>query len=424
MSKLATWLGYGLLSVSLGGVLTLSGCSAYSRLKPSGGSGDKAPAAVPSPSNATGNSKGIDPVSKPTGVQPVETYLEGQMRLPTRLKAEALTVNFRSNLDGAVFDCALGIVREFTPCPQGDTYDFGRLVHGRSYQLKVRARDERTDRADESPLVVAFVVDLQAGSVAMVAPSMAPTAPESADELPSQAENRLLQVGSFYGVNTAPGYMVTSYATTKTTDSSLRSMRVTGDADLAQIYDGRPCDLRYERESPGPDGLSYCESSPTENEWQALSQTLPANHLEIVRDSIAQTAGADEKLFVAAFDHEGDPADGRLGIGDTCRNAVSRGETEVPLIYGFYAASPTVAPFSWCQVRDRRGRYWWIGAFTAPIGTGAEVGGITVTATSPHVSVIYTASSQLGIFSGSQFAVRAGDFIAAVLVPIAPAANP
>src|SRR5688572_23425028 len=79
---------------------------------------------------------------------PVETYLAGQLRLPPRLKAPTLMVEFASNLEAPAFECAEGSDREFLACPDGGRHDFGRLVHGRTYQLKVRALDAASGRGD------------------------------------------------------------------------------------------------------------------------------------------------------------------------------------------------------------------------------------------------------------------------------------
>lgn len=401
-------------------------------LRPSGGRPDSvAPEAPESPTSGNPPAGQGPTGERPTGPSaPIETYLQDGVRLPYRLAAESLVVRFRSNFPDVTFECAATYTAPMRPCAAGAAYDFGPLVHNQGYVLRVRA--VRADgRTDETPLQIAFVADRTTGSPVVVRSDDVAVVPASPATLPASGGGgaRLLQVGSYYGVQTPPSYLVTSYATTKNFNSALVSMRLTGRPELSSPSGARPCDPTYERPAAGPDALDYCEATPTRSEWQDdTGIVMPLNHLEIVRAGGTDTAGnsASEKLFVASYDaSEVDATDGRMGIGDTCRSAVSRGETLVPLVYGFYEAMPTKVPFAWCQVSDRYGRTWWIGAFTTDPGLdGGPAGPGGASDGAPKLSVIYTADAQLGIFSGSQFAARAGDFIAPVLVPIAPTPDP
>lgn len=431
MKLLAKILPAGVLGLAIGlGSLGLVGCGDQTwndlrdPLRPSGGRPDADAGTPPANPGDKGTSgKPWQPQVIPSNPNaPVETYVENGLRIPVRLKAAGLTLRFRSNFDDVTFECAEDQARVMTPCALGGAFDFGRLVHNRAYVLRVRAV-KKDGRADQTPLTVAFVADLTGGSPVIERGPDAPVIPGSAAALPAAGGGgaRLLQVGSFYGVQTPASYLVTSYATTKNFNSALVSIRMTGRPELSSATGARACDATYERPTIGPDAISYCEATPTRSQWETdFGVPMPMNHLEIVRTggTDVQNGTASEKLLVAAYDaSEDDVTDGRMGIGDTCRSAISRGETLVPLVYGFYDPMPTKVPFTWCQVQDRYGRSWWIGAFTDALGASVDPD-------APKMSVIYTADAQLGIFSGSQFAARAGNFIAPVLVPIAPTPDP
>ncbi len=344
---------------------------------------------------------------------PLETLLQDGLILPMRLKAETLTITFHANVEGATFDCAAGATAAYLPC-DGSSYAFGKLNHGQSYMLRVRAQAV-DGRVDQTPLVVSFTADLLTGE----APSVAPVArgvdaviPGTAGDLPqavksgqpSTTKGRALQVGSYFAVLAPADQQVTSYATNKNYALTERYFRL--------MPSKLPCTGTFEQEVAGPagSGTSYCEATPSDGAWLGSyatgSRPVAKNHVELVR---ASPDGLEEKLEVAAFDQDPDPAEAKLGLETLCRGANYQGETQVALLGTFYGEM-TRQLFHWCQARDENGEFWWIGSFAAIVSRNPNPARLTV---------IYAVNVRQGIFSGQQFATFAERRIPRLIIPIA-----
>jgi hypothetical protein len=238
--------------------------------------------------------------------------------------------------------------------------------------------------------------------------------PTSIAELPTAGGggDRVLQVGSYYAIIVPPADAMTSYSTTKTTNSLIHSMRLL-DSPLTTIEQGIGCSQLYDKVVAGPNGASYCDATPSDAEWAAETATpAPKNHAEIVH--LTGPAAYDEKVLVAAFDADADPVEAHLGLEGSCQGAFYSGTAAVAGLNQFYGLDSALASFAWCQVRDGSGRYWWLGTFAAALG------GQHAPAGAPRVRVIYAAAADLGLFSGPQFAERAGRVLPAMIQPIAP----
>jgi hypothetical protein len=346
---------------------------------------------------------------------PVETFLVGSP-IPERLKASALTVSVRSNVVGAAFECQLD-GGAFAPCG-GAAYAFKDLAHGQVGALSIRARAP-DGQIDGSPLAVSFIVDMHGG----MAPGDASTdaGPVTPGDLPEPTqppqdgegplESRQLQLGSFFAVAVPYDQLVTSYSTSKTYNSRVNMLRLMGE-HAGSAYAGIGCGREYERVVDASGGRQYCDGTPTRAQLiQDYARPLPYNHVELVRGAAAAT---DEKILIAAYDGEPDPVENKLGINGTCANSGYRGKTSVPVIADFFGEDPARAIVTWCQVRDRAGDWWWVGAFTARLGQTQDA---------PRVAVIYTAATTLGIVSPAQFMGRIGRLIPSIVVPIAPVGN-
>ncbi len=344
---------------------------------------------------------------------PVETLLQNGLVLPARLKADTLTISFHANVEGATFDCASGATAAYLPC-DGSSYSFGRLNHGQSYMLRVRARSA-DGFLDQTPLIVSFMADLLTGDAPTVAPVVGDVdavIPGTAGDLPqavktgesTSTKGRALQVGSYFAVVAPADHQVTSYATNKNYALTERYFRL--------MPSKLPCTGTFEQEVAGPEGsgTTYCEATPSEGEWQATFATgvrpVAKNHVELVR---ASPEGLEEKLEVAAFDQDSDPAEARLGLASLCRNANYQGETQVALLSTFYGEM-TRQLFHWCQARDENGAYWWIGSFAAIVSRSPNPARLTV---------IYAVNVRQGIFSGQQFATYAERRLPRLIIPIA-----
>jgi hypothetical protein len=350
----------------------------------------------------------------PGALVPVDTFLASGA-IPTRLKSgPILAVRFRSNLDGVSFECEDNAKAGFRVCEDGDGYVFTDLVHGRGYQLQVRARTN-DGRYDDSPLILSFVVDNVGGlpvseepvtdnPASVDSPVLLPVSPS---ELPmpvppsggaGQAQSRRLQIGSDMALTVPDEFLVTSYATTKTYNNTLHLMRVMGADTGTSLFAEEPCNREFERVVAGPMGYSYCDATPTREQWDSgYSARIPRNHLEIVQ---SRQGVADEKFFAAAFDDEPDPAEQVTSIQGLCRGAVTIGQTRGPLVGGFFSGQAIYGVIHWCQVRDRGGRWWWLGS--ADLDTTV----VPDAAVRIRAKLIYTLAHQPGVYSGPRFATR------------------
>lgn len=371
-----------------------------------GGTGEPgAPAPAPS-----GPTKGP---TVPLVTGPVETFLQDGLVLPARLKAETLTVNFRANVQGAAFECALGATTPFTAC-DGSSYVFGRLNHGQSYMLRVRAQAS-DGRVDETPLIVSFVADLLTGEAPSVAPPVQGVdarLPESAEDLPQVVQTgastattgRALQVGSYFAVVVPADHQVTSYASNKNAQATERYFRV--------MPSQTPCTGSFEQEVAGPagSGATYCEATPNDGDWLTNyvngRNPVAKNHLEMAR---ASAEGLEEKLMVAAFDRDQDPAEPKLGLGTVCQGANYQGQTQVGLLTTFFG-EVTPQLLHWCQARDEKGEWWWVGSFAAIVSRSPNPARLTV---------VYAVNVRQGLFSGPQFATYAERRLPRLIIPIA-----
>jgi len=355
---------------------------------------------------------------------PIETFLLGLTELPPRLKANSLTLSFRSNASQAAFECRVAVNAPWAPCPMGNKFRFAALRHGQTIALWVRAKGA-DGRADLSPLQIGSLVDLQDGVT--VANAMEEAAEERplvrADQLPVEMDQepsngsldvaeRKVQVGSFYGVVVPWEMFVATYSTSKTYNSSLQILRVLG-RNAGAAYDGERCDREFERVVAGPaptrqspQSLQYCEATPGRQQLdQSYARPMPYNHVELV---VARDFG--EKILVAAFDSDPDPYEVRLGIDHICRNAGAAGSQAVPVLNEFFGVEPAREMLSWCQVRSVNGSFWWVGIMTASLSSKPDA---------PRVRVIYSVNADRGILSGQQFASRAAAVLTKVIVPIA-----
>jgi hypothetical protein len=347
---------------------------------------------------------------------PVETFLVGGLSIPNRVKSEILELNFRSNIQDATFQCKLN-EEEFETCNGGNSYTFQNLIHGRGYSLQVRARTLR-GAVDNSPLSFEFLSDKITGDFPFENPSLntqidptkMPVAlqgmgkPDDKDVL----ENRSLQVGTATGVVVPKDMTVTSYSTTKTYSGVLRMIRLLGPHGGA-AYQNVPCEQEWEVSLDLPSGKRYCDSRPTREQLRlSLPAHMPWNHLEMVTGSGEST---DEKILVASFDDENDPTESMLGINFICQGSRTSGQSAVPMLNTFYGYKPDVEIFQWCQTRDEKGAYWWLGSFDAPLKNSPG---------SPRIRVIYSIAADRGIISGAQFTNHVGSIITKIVIPLTP----
>ena len=351
---------------------------------------------------------------------PLETFLSSGA-IPTRLKTgPALTLTFRSNVTDASFQCRMKAQDSFKSCTSVNSYTFSSLVHGRGYQLEVRAA-QPGGGIDSSPLIISFVVDNVDGLPVQDVPTEGTDNPNAVDqeiiypvnpsELPmpvsdgaGQTASRKLQIGSALVLDVPNEFLVTSYATTKTYNNALHLMRVMGSSTGSSLFVDEPCNREFERVVAGPASYSYCDATPTRDQWStSYAARIPRNHVEIVKNV---GAAAEEKFFVSAYDDEVDSAESAIGITSLCTNAVTRGQARGPLAEGFYEGQIINGVITWCQVQDRQGRWWWLG--TADINT--TVAGVTMRA-----RMIYTLAHQSAVYSGQRFASRFSERSTAIL---------
>lgn len=370
------------------------------------GSSDKPPLDDPVPTTATPPRSGMQPApSRPAAktvnrlfeAVPIETFLVGGLRLPDRLKLRDLTLTFRSNVGGATFQCRSGASQDFVACPGGDSFTFTAMANGSSQAVEVRAR-AALGQVDTSPLGVAFVVDLDAGALPGDGNALAVTAPASATEL---ASARSLPLGGTFAV-AVPGAVetvISSFSTDKTYNGRLETLR------LARLSKA-PCTRSYELTTTTAAGEAYCMATPTRLQLAAdYAEPLPRNHLEVVKFERNSSVPA-ERLILAAFDADADPAEGHMGVDDSCRGAVASGQTTAVLVRDYYG-EPQAGTIRWCQVQDQAGLWWWVAAFSYESAGGRA-----------RLKGIYAASAGVGIFSGQDFAQRTGELVRELVVPV------
>jgi hypothetical protein len=334
---------------------------------------------------------------------PLNTMLVDGLTVPVRIKASVVKVSFRSNDASAAFDCRTSPAAAYAPCPDGASYSFAQLVHGQAYQLSVRAH-ALDGRVDASPLEVAFYADFENGEpfgAGAVLPPLPTTLPGV-----DGAGARRLQLGMFYAVAVPAAYEVTSYSTTQTYNSRLLILHRLGEQN-GEAYAGESCTRTFERiiAGEGP-GEELCNATPTRAELQqaGYARVMPYDHVEMV-------VPGDERILIAAFESEIDPAETTLGIDAACALAAARGRTALPAFERFYGEGAPRDPMEWCEVQGSDGNWWWRGRFTAQLT--ARVDG-------PRITVVYSASARQGLFSGQSFAVHVSERIRAALLPILP----
>ncbi len=367
------------------------------------------------PGSGRSGSGGVDPKSVP-----LETFLASGA-IPTRLQTgPELTLVFRSNVAGAVFQCRLSAQEDFKSCTGAASYTFSNLVHGRGYQLEARAA-QLGGAIDTSPLIVSFIVDNVGGLPVQEVPAEEGENPSSVSqdiifpvnpsELPmpvsegaGASASRKLQVGSALVLDVPGEFLVTSYATTKTYNNALHLMRIMGTDTGSSLFVDEPCNREFERVVAGPASYSYCDATPTRAQWAtSYAARIPRNHVEIVKNV---GVAAEEKFFIAGYDDEQDPAESAIGITSLCANAISRGQSRAPLAAGFYEGQIINGIIQWCQVQDRQGRWWWLGS--ADIMT-------TVSGVELRARMIYTLAHMPAVYSGQRFAARFSERSTAIL---------
>src|SRR5690606_21641196 len=119
-----------------------------------------------------------------------------------------------------------------------------------------------------------------------------------------------------------------------------------------------------ERVTENAVGLAMCDSTPTKAQVARYPTPLPYNHVELVAGSEAVT---DERLFVAAFDAETDPTEGRLGIGSLCESAERRGTKHAPVMYDYSRTGTVQEALDWCLTQDEAGTHWWTMSFLSAL---------------------------------------------------------
>lgn len=382
-------------------------------------SGEKKPPALQRQAERIARDKGTP--GKRAPLAPVETLLADGVTLPERVGGTSLTLALKSNVTGARFECRTQGAAAFKACearsesgqPMAAAVTIGPLVSGTTYGVTIRACAP-DGRCDDTPLAVSFLAD-RAAPAPTLPKTPPPTdggGPAGDPSLPAAggAGPRTLQIGSAVTLAAPPAFTVTSYATTKTTNAALYLARRTG-VHAGSAYKDEPCTRTYEALQTGADGIGYCVGTPSRSELAATygARALPWNHAEMVRGAGPST---EEKLLVAAFDAEGDPADGRLTIDTTCARATLRGTLSVPVLPDFFGAAARREPFAWCHVQDTKGIWWWVGTFTARLTPEDPE--------SQRVTVIYSAAASLGLTSAQMFAVRARDQMTTLLAPLAP----
>lgn len=375
------------------------------------GSKSDSSAAVPSSPSRVENQAAKPPVASglPAQAAPVETYLTPGTMIPSRVKATHFTVHFRSNAPLAVFECSLNL-QEFTPCVD-DSFTFRTIVQGQAYSLKVRALTA-DGLGDLTPLEVNFVGDLLTGD-----PPEVPVKGkliEHASDIPlalapgEAEEGRTLQVGSLFGVVLPAEASVLAYATDRTYNTVLRTFRLV-DGPTSWLYESQPCNpAAGETFATITPAVRYCEATPSTEAWgKRKPAPLPRNHLEWAIGG-GPKGRVSERLIVAASRKEEQLLNSPLK-GTTCARAMTSGHSAIAAVPGFFLGTTRTVSFAWCQIRDEQGVFWWVGSFDFPgQGEAAET-----------LQVTYAVNTQVGIFSGGQFAARAQDKLTGWLVALA-----
>lgn len=348
---------------------------------------------------------------QPDAVVPLDTFLESAA-IPSRLKTGSeLTIKFRANTDSVVFECKTTGQTDFSRCEGGSTFTFTGLVHGRGYQ--VQARSTFNGKVDQSPLIVSFIVDNvdglapqeRGGGDLPIAAGSDIIRPVSPSDLPmpvtagaGHQETRKLQIGSMIVFDVPNDFLVTSYATTKTYNNAMHLMRIMGEDTGTSLFANEPCNREFERVVAGPSGLSYCDATPTRLQWlDSYAARVPHNHVEVVKNELN---GPVEKFFIAAFDEEQSRTGSSIGIDSLCKGAVTRGQTRGPIAEGFFEGQTLVGDIHWCQVKDRQGRWWWLGSADIDISANGGAPGTV------NARIIYTLAHQPAVYSGPRFATR------------------
>lgn len=400
--KLLSKAAFPLLAMGLAGLLMSCGNGTYVDKRTRG---DSPLGQFPGQKKQT-DKPGSEPVDDSV---PLDTFLDSPA-IPSRLKRGSelsFQIKFRSNLASALFECKTSKQSVFTPCPDGPVYTFSGLVHGRGYTL--HARSVINGRVDQSPLIVSFILDNVDG-LPLQEPETVPDMnqilqPVSPSELPmpltagaGHFETRKLQIGSMIVLDVPDDFLVTSYATTKTYNNAMHLMRIMGTDTGTSLFADEPCNRVFERLVAGPSAFSYCDATPTRQQWQdSYAARIPFNHVEVVKNG---ATGPSEKFFVAAFDEEQTRAGSSIGIDSLCRGAVSRGQTRGPIAQGFFDGQTLTGIINWCQVKDRQGRWWWLGSADVDISTNGSQPGTV------NARIIYTLAHQPAVYSGQRFATR------------------
>ncbi len=415
---------------------------------PSSDRKDKAP--TPSSSPAPTNPLGVNQFLSSEIAVPVETILFGN-KIPERLKADAMTLSYRSNIEGATFECRTAKADGFSACPEGDKFTFKELIHGQSYYFSVRAKAPN-GALDGSPIEIAFLIDKQNGEpmTSVDSSGTAPEQPLTPQALPREETppptgtsepqatgiSREIQVGGFYAMIVPYDMHVASFSTTKTLNGDLHLLRIVGNRGRGTAYEGVSCDRPWETPLASIDDYDYCEGTPTKQQViTGYSNPMPFNHVELVRGNEAYSS---EKILAAAFDGEQDPSEQKLGITTTCGNTRMRGEASIPVLNKYLGISPDRKLFQWCQVRSTNGTSWWIGYFGAYLATTSITtinNGSAANASNPstrvstprqnppRIKVIYSAQVMRGLETSRDFLVRAATMLPQVIVPLAPVAT-
>ena len=346
---------------------------------------------------------------------PVETLLVAPRQIPSRLNSKTLELSFRSNDPEARFQCAW-FLEEFTTCES--PFKISDLQHGKTYLLQVRAVSAVGD-FDRSPLEVRFTADFIDGQTIEQlhqkekSGNSELTGQENADDQVGHAddrdliENRTVQIGWHHAVTIPYRMVVTSYATNKTFNTRLRTIRLLGQHG-GSAYKLRGCQNDWEQLLKSG-GHPYCDGTPTTEQLAAISpRHMPYNHVELVKGSEPQTS---EKIFIAGFDDSYDPTEGHFTINDVCHGSVKRGRNALALVAKYYDLERDSEFFQWCQVQDSSGSFWWIGTFKARFRINDK---------HSRLRVIYTLKSSYANQTENAFIKRAETFLGKIIVPLTP----
>jgi hypothetical protein len=323
-----------------------------------------------------------------------------------------LRLTLRSNVEAAVYECRT------TPsgtwqgvCTRGDQLVVEPLAEGKAYHYELRAVSP-TGRADQTPLVVSFVVDRAQGEP-LTAGVGAPV-PEDARELPEfvaspaipWASPRSVALGRFFAAVVPFGHRLSSYATDLTHNGRLKLFMA---METASAYGAPACDQSWEKVVEGPGGATYCDATPSSDEVaRHYRRPLPRNHLETFRGT---PTSPDEKLFLATFSARPDEADAaaeaRLDVEGNCRGAIRRGSTPLPLLSEKLGGQARHL-LDWCLVKGEDSAWWWIGGFKASVAR----------AQGRLVAIYAVKGSTFGLQSSQDFVLRTVEVMKSVLAPL------